>query len=405
MTKDAKIGLVSLVVAALLLSLHSLHSAGIVVFGRKMDLLFSQVSGLRAGDLVTIGGVSRGRVISIDFAPELIQERLVPLTGGVTLVRARVAFDDFRRIPQDSTYTVRSDLNGRRWVEITLSPSEKSIGPDDIFFAEAAPKQDDQLQATVRAFSTLGKQTEDLRRALADPNFALKTKDAASNLRFYSRELKAASAEAPAKLEEFEKNLDEQQNAILAELASLDAKAQNVRERMVELKPQLTENVKSWKERLLRQSDRFTQTLKLASERSGDYEALLNEALAKKLDPDKLRAFVLQVKKWSRKLDDYRALAEDLHALTSDPTVRSDLVALISKLKSKSAKLNEQVEKIEKRIDGLPLKSILGYPEVKPANPGITNPEDPLGSSRDEAPKVHTAPEAQEQDRVESYPK
>jgi hypothetical protein len=361
--KDSKIGLLTVVLALSLVLLNSLREAGVVSFGSELGLIFSQVHGLRAGDTVTIGGVPSGHVVSIDFAPKEIQDRFLPLTGGVALVRAQVAFDSFRRIPQDSTYAVRTDLNGRRWIEITVSPSEKDIGPDEIFFAEESARQDDQLQMTINTFAALGKQTESLRNILSDPDFRLRTKDTASNLRFYSRELKAASEQAPAQLRAFEKNLDDQQAAIMAQIQAFDDKTKNIRQRMTEMAPQISENLQGWSERMIRQGVRLTGTLQMAIVRSAEYQAMIDRAMLQSLDPEAIKALIVQTKKWGRRLEEYRQLAEDVHALTSDPTVRADLKDAIKKFEIKSVELNERLDKLEKRIDENPLKSVLGYPE------------------------------------------
>jgi ABC-type transporter Mla subunit MlaD len=386
MSKDAKIGLLTLAFALSLVLLNSLREAGVVQFGSQLGLIFSQVHGLRAGDLVTIGGVPRGEVASIDFAPKEIQEALAPLTGGVTLVRAQVSFDTFREIPRESTYAVRSDLYGRRWIEITVSPSEAKIGPDEIFFAEGASRQDDQLQSTINTFGTLGKQTESLREVLSDPEFRLRTKDTASNLRFYSRELRAASAEAPEQLRAFEKNLDTQEQAILAQIKAFDDKTREVRRRMTEMSPQITENLKGWTERLSRQGDRLTTTLQMAVQRTEEYQGMLDKLIAENLNPESIQALIVQTRKWARKIEEYRYLAEDLHALTSDPTVRADLKEAISKLELRSQEINERLEKLEKRVDENPLKPILGLPDPTPSErPERARPEH-SSSSEDPTP-------------------
>lgn len=372
MSKDARIGLFVIALALLLSAINSLREAGVVTFGSQIGLIFSQVHGLRSGDSVTIGGVPRGRVVSIDFAPKEIQEALAPLTGGVTLVRAQVAFSDFRKIPRDSTYAVRTDLNGRRWIEITVSPSEVEIGPDEIFFSEESASQDDQLQATIGAFAALGKQTENLRDVLSDPDFRLRTKDTASNLRFYSRELRAASAEAPGQLRAFEKNLDAQEKAIQAQVEAFDEKTREVRQRMTEMAPQISENLQGWSARISRQGDRLTATLQLALERSEEYKDLLDKLMQQSLKPEAVQALVVQTKKWARKIEEYRFLAEDLHALTSDPVVRSDLKVAISKLVDKSAEIDERLRKLEKQIDENPLKPMLGIPESEPVKLRVT---------------------------------
>jgi ABC-type transporter Mla subunit MlaD len=357
--------MLTIALALSIVLVNSLREAGVVSFGSELDLVFSQVHGLRAGDPVTIGGVPRGRVVSIDFASKQIQDSLAPLTGGVALVTAQVSFDDSRKIPRDSTYTVRNDLNGRRWIEITVSPSEEEIGADEIFFAEGSARQDDQMKATIDTFSILSEQTEKLRDVLANPEFRLRTKDTASNLRFYSRELRAASAQAPAQLRAFEQDLDRQEVAIASQIQAFDDKTREVRQRMTEMSPQITENLQGWTERMSRQGDRLTSTLQMAIERSEEYQAMIDSTLKQNLNPEAAKALIVQTKKWARKLEEYRYLAEDLHALTSDPTVRADLKAAIAKFQAKSVEINERLDKLEKRIDENPLKPLLGIPDEK----------------------------------------
>ena len=114
MSKDAKIGLWTVFVLVAFVLFNSVKESGLIDFNDEIGLLFTQVHGLRPGDPVTIGGVPSGRVLDIDFAPQEIQESLAPITGGTTLVRAMVSID--RHIPRESTYAVRVDLNGRRWL-------------------------------------------------------------------------------------------------------------------------------------------------------------------------------------------------------------------------------------------------------------------------------------------------
>jgi ABC-type transporter Mla subunit MlaD len=400
--KDAKIGLLTLALALSVVLLNSLRDAGVVSFGSEIGLIFSQVQGLRAGDTVTIGGVPSGKVVSIDFASSETTQSLAPLTGGVALVEAKVAFTSNRKIPRDSTYAVRTDLNGRRWVEITLSPSDVEIGPNETFFAEQSGKQDDQLQTTINTFTLLGEQTEKLRDVLADPEFRLRTKDTASNLRFYSRELAAASAEAPALLKEFEKDLDTQESAILRQLQAFDDKTKDVRQRMTELSPQITENLQGWTERMSRQGGRLTSTLQMAIERSEEYQVMIDRSINDNLNPEAVQALIVQTKKWARKLEEYRYLAEDLHALTSDPTVRADLKAAIAKFEIKTVELNERLDKLEKQIDENPLKPMLGIPDVEiddkvegRPNPEASTPEPPPSRKPSAAATPGSRPEVE----------
>lgn len=388
MSKDARVGLITLVIFASLLLLDALRERGVVSFGTEQGLIFTQVHGLREGDLVTVGGVPAGKVVSIDFAPADLQKALAPVTGGVELVRANVAFDKFRKIPKESTYTVLTDMNGIRRVEITVSPSQEDIDPGETFFAEETTRQEDQLQATVKTFATLGRQTEKLREILSDEDFRLRTRDTASNLRFYSRELRAASAQAPAQLEAFESELNTQEMAILNQLKAFDDKSKDVRERMTEMSPQLTETMRSYAERMTRQGDRLTGTLATAAQRSEEYQQMLDRLSSEQLSPEAVQTLVIQTKKWGRRLDEYRRLAEDVHALTSDPTVRSDLKEAIKKFEVRGVEMNQRLEKLEKLIDNNPIKPLLGIPdetkdESKAAKP---NPQPTVAPTAEKTP-------------------
>lgn len=358
MNKDAKIGLATLLAVAAIGLFHSFRDHGIVSFSSNVGLLFTQVHGLRVGDPVTMAGAPLGRVVDIDFASQSVQDSLYPLTGGTILVRAVVALDTFREIPKESTYTVQTDLNGRRWIDITASPSEEVIGADEIFFAEDQVVRDDKVQRTIRTFTMLSEQTKDLRAELANPEFRLRTKDTFSNLRFYSRELVAASAQAPAQLQEFGENLDRQEAELYGQLAAFDAKTREVSARMLEMTPQITENLQGWTQRMERQSERLTSTLKMATEKTREYDEMLEKVIDQRLNPKAVKRLITQTKKWARKLQEYRYLAEDLHALTSDPTVRADLKAAIAEFEAKSRSLNERLLKLEHKIDTNPFTTL-----------------------------------------------
>ena len=254
---------------------------------------------------------------------------------------------------------IRVDLNGLRWLDITFSPSDALIGPQDNFFAEEAFGQDDQMQRTIQTFKTLSEQTEILRAQLADPEFMLLTKDTASNLRFYSREMVAASSEAPAHLASLEEGLDQQEMALLQELQAFDDKMAQVSRRMTEMAPQLSETIQGWSNRMERQSDRLSATLEMASQKSVEYQKILDEAIEKQLNPEVLKRMVKQTRRWARKLEEYRYLAEDLHSLTSDPTIRADLKKVIDDYRIKTQELNEKLLKLEEALKENPITRAL----------------------------------------------
>ena len=350
MSKDAKIGFVVVFALLILLAFNAVRQSGVIGFTDQVALLFTQVHGLRAGDPVTIGGVPSGRVVDIDFAPDDIQESFIPITGGTKLVRALVDLGG-RELPKESTYAIRIDLNGRRWLDITMSPSEETIGPHDHFFAEEAFGQDDQMQRTIRTFTTLAEQTEELRHELTAPEFLLRTKDTASNLRFYSRELVAASSQAPEQLKAMDQGLANQELVLLQQMELFDQRIVDVSRRMTELAPQLSETMSSWSHRMERQSERLASTLEMASVKSVEYQKILDQAVISKMDPKVIHEVIKKTKRWSRRLQEYRYLAEDLHSLTSDPKIRKDLTKVIDDFRAKSTELNEKVEKLEKSVN------------------------------------------------------
>lgn len=374
MNKDAQIGLWTVAVLLGLFLFNSVRDSGLIDLNREVGLLFTQVHGLRPGDPVTIGGVPKGRVVSIDFAPPELQESFSPITGGTTLVRAMIVLDGGQKIPKESTYAIRVDLNGTRWLDITFSPSTEMIGPDDNFFAEASVGQDDQLRKTIDTFTVLTEQTKELRAQLSAPEFMLRTKDTASNLRFYSREMAAASAQAPAQLAAFEENLDAQELALLQQIESFDQKTQEVGRRMTEMGPQLSETLQGWSLRMERQSDRLSSTLKTASKKGAEYQKLLDDAVNETLNPEVTERLIRQTKKWGRKLEEYRYLAEDLHSLTSDPTIRADLKKAIDDFRLQSESMNTRLLELEQMLKENPLTR------------SLTDEEEELEQEQEETP-------------------
>lgn len=387
MTKDAQIGLWTVTVMTLVILYTSFRESGIIDFNQEVGLLFTQVYGLRAGDPVTIGGVPAGRVVKIDFAPSAVEEMFAPITGGTKLVRAAVSLDNGRKIPKESTYAVRIDLNGRRWLDITFSPGKEMVGPSDNFLAEVSAGQEDQLQRTIRTFSTLSKQTEELRAQLSDPNFLLQTKDTASNLRFYSREMVAASGLAPEQLAALEKSMDKQELLMLQQIESFDQKTQEVGRRMTEMAPQLSETLQGWSLRMERQSERLTATLQMTAAKAAEYQKLLDQ-VPESLDPEVVERLILQTKKWSRQLQEYRYLAEDLHSLTSDPTIRSDLKKAIDDFRIRSDEMNKRLEKLETMLKTNPVTRALQDEESTEQEPSteVAPEESPSEYTQEEPP-------------------
>ena len=351
MNKDSKVGLIAFLILIAIMIVQGFRHSGLSAFNNRFNLLFTQVHGLRAGDPVTIGGVKAGRVLDIDFAPKNVQDSFFPITGGRILVSAAIDLDSGRKIPKESTYAIRVNLSGHRWLDITLSPSGDNIGSEQYFFAEETSGQDDQLSKTLQTFSTLTAETEGLRNQLMAPDFLLRIKDTASNLRFYSREIMAASNGAAEIVADTDREFDRQEVLLLQRLKEFDEKIQEVSHRMVEMGPQLSENIRGWSQRMERQSERLTSTLSAASLKSEEYQSILDDALKQQLDPEIIRRIVKQTKRWSREIKEYRYLAQDLHTLTSDTAIRADLKKVIRDFRIKSDDLDLKALEFEKSLE------------------------------------------------------
>ncbi len=376
LSQEARIGLMTIALVCMAYLANSFRESDFLRSHRQFDLLFTQVHGLRVGDPVTIGGVPSGRVLDIDFAASDVQQALQPLTGGIPLIRARVELDG-RTIPKESTYTVHTDLNGRRWLDITVSPSDEVIGPDENFFAETSSSQEDQLQITLRTFTELTSDTQDLRDELTDPQFRLQTKDAASNLRFYSRELAAASAQAPEYLDSLKEQIDKQETLLYAKMADFSEKTAEISARMREMTPQMSENLRGWTQRLERQREQLTTTLEMAVLRTEEYRDLVDRVMEQQLSEDALKKLIVELRSWSRKLEEYRLLAEDLHTLTSDPQVQQELKSLVGYLLERSQELRDRIESLERLVDLNPwLGGATSRPRVAPAEDQDPEPEE-----------------------------
>lgn len=355
MTKQAGVGLIVLVVVAGLLLCFPGQRRRAPVIGNRFHLVFMQVGGLREGDPVKVAGVPQGVVESIDFASSKLQKQFSVIAKGRPLVVATVALDGFVSIPVNSTYSVVSNLKGERWVEITPAASKEFVVPGDTVFNQRPSRKEDQLSQTLHAFKVLSDQTRALRAQIADPAFRRQVKDAASNFRFYSRELKSRTTEAPQMLARFEKRLDRTQSDALAKIATLEQQLAHAKRMLRTVPPRLSANLAAWNRQLTARQAELESMIDRALVLSRRYRRLAQRFGGRYADRKRLQALVDEIHVWSRKLDDVTAVASDLHALTSDPAVQHDLKGMVVKLKARSDRLKARLEKLEKQVDAIPL--------------------------------------------------
>lgn len=354
MSGQAKVGLLVVTLALILLYMAPGQHRRAPVLGHSLKLLFTQVHGLREGDPVKLAGVPSGVITHIDFASEELTNQFSLVTGGLPLVEVSVSLNATAKVPSNSYYQAISNLNGTRWIDITPAGGDTYIGAGEPFFAERTSLQDDQLTRTLRTLRTLSDQTVELRDAIADAEFRRQVKDTASNLRFYSRELAEASRTAPERLAAIEQQIDEQEARLLAQIENMDAKVAEVHNRLQTMTPQLQENLAAWRARLDNSSAEIEQMLSQAVELTDEYNRSVEEAVAGYSDPATLEKFVITARKWSRQIDAMMAIATDLHSLSSDPKVQEDIKGMLTKLKGRSEDLKKRVDQLERKIDTLP---------------------------------------------------
>lgn len=357
MTKQAKVGLVVIVIG-LLIAFNYPGSRGRrpVIGGNELKLLFTQVNGLRPGDTVKIAGVNSGVITKIEFADPEISQDFSPITGGLPMVQVYVSLDNRVRVPVNSSYNTYTDLRGQRWLDILPAGGGTFLDKHDDFFGQGVAVQDDQMTRTLNAFRVLSEQTRDVRDLISKDTFRREIKDMASNMRFYSRELATASEKAPQQLADFEDQLLKQEQAVFEQLQSLDGKLDRAAGRMKTMVPRLNAQLAGWKVQIEENSGEIEDLLEQGVELSEKYQTLLAEQTELLDDPEMTKRLIIKARKMARQIEDMRTLAEDLHSLSSDPEVKADLRAAIVKLRTRSEKMKTRLDRLQEKLDNLPFQ-------------------------------------------------
>lgn len=357
MTVQARVGLVVVLLAIGLLLWSPGQHRRAPVIGNRFHLVFTQAGGLREGDQVKVAGVPKGVVESIEFATPEQQKEFSLVSQGLPLVIVTAAMEGFVHIPVASSYSVESKLSGERWVNITPAGGDDYVVPGETFFAERQTDPEDQLTKTLRTFKILSEQTRELRDEIADPDFRRQVKDTASNFRFYSRELAASSESAPEMLAEFEEQLDRQEVALQQRLAQFEEQIARAENLLTEMVPKLESQLAQFEQQVIANEDQAQAMLEKAVGMSEEYRDMVAELETRFGDQERMEALADQARRWSQRLDDLAAIATDLHMISSDPQVRADLKAMITKLKDRSAELKARVEKLERTLESFPVKA------------------------------------------------
>jgi ABC-type transporter Mla subunit MlaD len=342
-SREAVLGFLVLLVSGLAVYLAPSRPEGARITGNSYILLMEKAEALRSGDMVKFAGVAVGRVTDLDFVTPADRERYPR-----AFVRVQILLDRSVRLPQNSGYSVGQDLFGGRYIDITPGASGEIVPPGSVIWAGRMPRVASTFEQTLASLRQLSVETQELREVVSDPKMRRDLKDAASNMRFYTRELAAYSAQARPQIARFRHNLDRQEQELLARLESFQASITAGRRRLVEMTPQLRESIEAWRSRLARDKAGLQRTVQSLLSASEQFEKAARDLEGRLPDPAEAAR---RVHKIALEMEDMADLAEDLHMITSDPEAQAELRALAERLRQSAERLKSQVQRWENTLN------------------------------------------------------
>ncbi len=350
MSKESKIGaLLVLMVVLLFIFAPSSETRDSRIFANQYRLIFKETPGLEENYDVKMAGVDIGYVKEIDFCTAEDKERFGPDAN----IAVTVATDFSARIPEDSSASVLEASTSLLWLEITPGISDTFLESGSCVRLRtplsSAASYDSALAGS--PFKDLNKQTLAVRTLMTAKGFSRKILDLASNLRFYSNELRIASKDAHSQLGQMHSKLDEEEKAISMQLDRLDRQLsqagvnlQNTSAALKDQSAQLSGTVSDYETKLQQMSA-------LAVSETERFKALSASAESKmkaKCSPE----LVERLHKASRKLKSFAQIAEDLHYMTQEPTTQQALKDAAHKYRLQSEQIDKLVRKVESFVPG-----------------------------------------------------
>ena len=350
MSKESKIGaLLVLMVVLLFIFAPRSETRDSRIFANQYRLIFKETPGLEENYDVKMAGVDIGYVKEIDFCTAEDKERFGPDAN----IAVTVATDFSARIPEDSSASVLEASTSLLWLEITPGISDTFLESGSCVRLRtplsSAASYDSALAGS--PFKDLNKQTLAVRTLMTAKGFSRKILDLASNLRFYSNELRIASKDAHSQLGQMHSKLDEEEKAISMQLDRLDRQLsqagvnlQNTSAALKDQSAQLSGTVSDYETKLQQMSA-------LAVSETERFKALSASAESKmkaKCSPE----LVERLHKASRKLKSFAQIAEDLHYMTQEPTTQQALKDAAHKYRLQSEQIDKLVRKVESFVPG-----------------------------------------------------
>lgn len=350
MSKESKIGaLLVLLVVLLFIFAPSSETRDSRIFANQYRLIFKETPGLEENYDVKMAGVDIGYVKEIDFCTAEDKERF----GQDANIAVTVATDFSARIPEDSSASILEVSTSLLWLEITPGISDTFLESGSCVRLRTPLSSSTSYDSALAGspFKELNKQTLAVRTLMTAKGFSRKILDLASNLRFYSNELRIASKDAHSQLGQMHSKINEEEKAIAMQLDRLDTQlsqaGQNLQKTSASLKDQtakLSDTASDYELKLRQMSA-------LAVSETERFKALTDSAEAKmnaKCSPELLE----RLHKASRKLKSFAQIAEDLHYMTQEPATQQALKDAAHKYRLQSEQIDKLIRKVESFVPG-----------------------------------------------------
>ncbi|TCL32959.1 phospholipid/cholesterol/gamma-HCH transport system substrate-binding protein [Anaerospora hongkongensis] len=226
-TTEAKVGAVTLI-ALLLLGFMVVHIGGFS-FGDKgypVQAVFSQVGGLKEGNVVRYAGVDVGRVQQVHVIPEGVKVLLL--------------INPDTKIPEGSHFTIGTDgLLGEKFINIT--PPAKSSGflePNTLVRGEEPQGLDTLISNADKVLADIQKLVQSLNEVIGDE----KVKTALKETMLNSREITANLNRLSASLARMAESNEQDTHTMITNLAAMSESLRDVAGRVDNMLTNLDNN-------------------------------------------------------------------------------------------------------------------------------------------------------------------
>ncbi|MGM9992768.1 MAG: MlaD family protein [Candidatus Bruticola sp.] len=348
MSKESKIGAVLvLLVILLFIFAPSSETRDSSIFSNNYTLIFNETPGLELNYDVKMAGVDIGYVKEIDFCTD--EER--KLFGDDAHIAVTIATDFTVKIPEDSSANILEVSSSLLWLEISPGLSEKCLENGSRVRLRSSPVSSYSGSMSGSPFSELNEKTLDLRRMMTSGDFSRKILDLASNMRFFSNELRLVSKGAHHQMESIHTKLDAEEQAIAMQLDRLDKQLSQAGASLQKASSSFKEQSRLLNSRVGQYDQQLRRLSEVALQETERFKILSQQAETKMTDKCSPE-LTERLHKASRKLDSYAQIAEDLRYIIQEPSTQQALKDTAHNYRLQSAQIEKLLRKIDNFVPG-----------------------------------------------------